>query len=47
MGSMKALRSEHAALRRRRRVARCLACLAGMAGFFTLYVLSWVLVLDL
>jgi hypothetical protein len=39
--------SEVVALRRRRRVARCLACLAGAAAFFALYVASWVLVLDL
>ncbi|MDZ7671003.1 MAG: hypothetical protein U5Q16_16855 [Gammaproteobacteria bacterium] len=34
-------------LRRRRRVAASLACITGAAGFFALYVLSWVVVLDL
>lgn len=34
-------------LRRRRRVAMSLACITGAAGFFALYVLSWVVVLDL
>lgn len=34
-------------LRRRRRVAMSLACVTGAAGFFALYVLSWVLVLEL
>jgi hypothetical protein len=34
-------------LRQRRRVATCLACVAGAIAFFGLYVLSWVLVLDL
>ena len=34
-------------LRRRRRIARGLAAMAGVAGFFTLYVLSWVVVLDM
>lgn len=34
-------------LRRHRRVAMSLACITGAAGFFGLYVLSWMLVLDL
>lgn len=34
-------------LRRRRRVAMSLACVTGAVGFFALYVLSWMLVLEL
>lgn len=36
-----------AILRRRRRIAKGLACLSAAAGFFGLYVLSWIVVLDL
>jgi hypothetical protein len=34
-------------LRRRRRIAQGLAAIAGVTGFFTLYVLSWLVVLDM
>jgi hypothetical protein len=35
-----------ATLSRRRRIAKGVACVTAAAGFFSLYVLSWIVVLE-
>jgi len=43
----RAPQQELTALRRRRRVAKCVACATGAGAFFGLYAVSWMLVLGL